>query len=82
MISIYHKNEIKSKKIKGKDKTKNVSVYAADFMYRNSGYIYKYSFLNSHSHVRGVPVTTAWCIFRLRMEEPSAAMDGSCEYIE
>jgi hypothetical protein len=30
----------------------------------------------------GFPVTTAWHILRLRMEERPPAMEGSCKYIE
>jgi hypothetical protein len=35
-------------------------------------------------NVRGkwVPVTTAWRVLRLRMEERPPDMEGSCEYIE
>jgi hypothetical protein len=33
MKSVYHTNEVKTKKIKRKDKTKLVSVYIADFFY-------------------------------------------------
>jgi hypothetical protein len=29
-----------------------------------------------------VPVTTAWRVLRLRMEERPPDMEGSCEYIE
>ena len=29
-----------------------------------------------------VPVTTAWRVLRLRMEERPADMEGSCEYME
>jgi Na+/citrate or Na+/malate symporter len=29
-----------------------------------------------------VPVTTAWRVVRLRMEERPPDMEGSCEYIE
>jgi hypothetical protein len=34
------------------------------------------------SHVRWVPVTTAWRVFGLRMEERPPAMEVSCKYIE
>jgi hypothetical protein len=37
---------------------------------------------NPLTHVRWVPVTTAWRILGLRMEERPPAMEGSCEYIE
>jgi hypothetical protein len=30
----------------------------------------------------GFPVTTAWCIFGLQMEEQPPAMEGICEYTE
>jgi hypothetical protein len=40
-------------------------------------YIYIY-----YVHVRWVPVTTAWRVLGLRMEEQPPAMEGSCEYIE
>ena len=33
-------------------------------------------------HDKWVPVTTAWRVFRLRMEERPADVEGSCEYIE
>jgi uncharacterized cysteine cluster protein YcgN (CxxCxxCC family) len=33
-------------------------------------------------HVRWVPVTTAWRVLGLRMEEQPPAVEGSCEYIE
>jgi hypothetical protein len=33
-------------------------------------------------HVRWVPVTTAWSVLGLRMEERPPAMEGSCEYIK
>jgi hypothetical protein len=36
----------------------------------------------SSFHVRWVPVTTAWRVLGLRIEEQPRAMDGSCEYIE
>jgi hypothetical protein len=29
-----------------------------------------------------VPVTIAWCVLRLQMEEQPPDMDGSCEYLE
>jgi len=29
-----------------------------------------------------VPVTTTWCVLRLRMEERPPIWRGSCEYIE
>jgi hypothetical protein len=32
--------------------------------------------------VSGVPVTTAWCVFRLWMEEWPLDVGDSCEYIE
>jgi hypothetical protein len=32
--------------------------------------------------VKWVPVTTAWRVLRLRMEERPPVMQGSCEYIE
>jgi hypothetical protein len=34
------------------------------------------------SCVQWVPITTAWRVLRLRMEERPPVMDGSCEYIE
>jgi hypothetical protein len=33
-------------------------------------------------HVKWVPVTTAWRVLGLRMEERPPGMEGSCEYIE
>jgi hypothetical protein len=33
-------------------------------------------------HIKWVPVTTAWHVLRLRMEERPLDMEGSCEYIE
>jgi hypothetical protein len=33
-------------------------------------------------HVRRAPITTAWRVVRLRMEERLPDMEGSCEYIE
>jgi hypothetical protein len=35
-----------------------------------------------YSVLGGFPVTTAWCVLGLRMEERPPAMEGSCEYIE
>jgi hypothetical protein len=32
--------------------------------------------------VKWLPVTTAWRVLRLRMEERPPVMEGSCEYIE
>jgi hypothetical protein len=31
-------------------------------------------------HVKWVPVTTAWRVLRLRMEERPPVIEGSCEY--
>ena len=36
----------------------------------------------SEYHDKWVPVTTAWRVLRLRMEERPPDMEGSCEYIE
>jgi hypothetical protein len=33
-------------------------------------------------HVVWVPVTTAWHVLRLQMDENPSDMEGSCEYIE
>jgi hypothetical protein len=33
-------------------------------------------------NVKWVPVTTAWRVLGLRMEERPPGMEGSCEYIE
>jgi hypothetical protein len=33
-------------------------------------------------HDKRVPVTTAWRVLRLRMEERPPVMEGSCEYFE
>jgi hypothetical protein len=33
-------------------------------------------------HDKWVPVTTAWRVLRLRMEERPPVMEGSCEYFE
>jgi hypothetical protein len=33
-------------------------------------------------HDKWVPVTTAWRVLRLQMEEQLPDMEGSCEYIE
>jgi hypothetical protein len=33
-------------------------------------------------HDKSVPVTTAWRVLGLRMEERPPDMEGSCEYIE
>jgi hypothetical protein len=33
-------------------------------------------------HVKWVPVTMAWRVLRLRMEEWPPGMEGSCEYIK
>jgi hypothetical protein len=41
-----------------------------------------YYLLNLRAHVRWVPVTTAWRVIWLRMEERPPAMEDSCEYIE
>jgi hypothetical protein len=38
--------------------------------------------LGKNIHVRCVPVTTAWCVLGLLMEEQPPAMEGSCEYNE
>jgi hypothetical protein len=35
-----------------------------------------------HKDLLWVPVTTAWRVFRLRMEERPPVMERSCEYIE
>jgi hypothetical protein len=45
--------------------------------------IYNNKFSNS-SYIRGqwVPVTTAWRVLKLRMEERLADMKSSCEYIQ
>jgi hypothetical protein len=32
--------------------------------------------------LRGFPVTTAWPVLGLRIEERPPAVEGSCEYIE
>ena len=37
---------------------------------------------SSWNHDMWVPVTTAWSVLRLRMEEQPPDMEGSCEYIE
>jgi hypothetical protein len=34
------------------------------------------------NRVKWVPVTAAWPVLRLRMEERPPVMQGSCEYIE
>jgi hypothetical protein len=34
------------------------------------------------SRDKWVPVTTAWSVLRLRMEERPPDMEGSCEYVE
>jgi hypothetical protein len=34
------------------------------------------------SHDKWVPVTTAWRVLRLWMEERPPVMEGSCEYFE
>jgi hypothetical protein len=34
------------------------------------------------TRVKWVPVTTAWGVLRLRMEERPPVMEGSCEYME
>jgi hypothetical protein len=34
------------------------------------------------AHDKWVPITTAWRVLRLRMEERPPDMEGSCEYIE
>jgi hypothetical protein len=34
------------------------------------------------NHDKWVPVTTAWCVLRLRMEERPPVMEGSCKYFE
>ena len=41
-----------------------------------------YALLLSPDRDEWVPVTTAWRVHRLRMEERPADMEGSCEYIE
>jgi hypothetical protein len=35
-----------------------------------------------YGHDKWVPVTTAWCVLRLRMEERPLDMEGGCENIE
>jgi hypothetical protein len=40
------------------------------------------TFSLSEYRVRWVPVTTAWRVLGLRMEERPPAMEVSCEYIE
>jgi hypothetical protein len=37
---------------------------------------------HSQEPEKWVPVTTAWRVLRLRMEERPPDMEGSCEYIE
>jgi hypothetical protein len=45
--------------------------------------VQKFSDLNYKIiHVKWVPVTTAWRVLGLRMEERPPGMEGSCEYIE
>jgi hypothetical protein len=34
------------------------------------------------THVSLIPVTTAWRVLRLQMEEKPPAIEGTCEYIE
>jgi hypothetical protein len=41
-------------------------------------YYYYYSFFRD----KWVPVSTAWRVLRLRMEEQPPYMESSCEYIE
>jgi hypothetical protein len=38
--------------------------------------------ISNDNHVKWVPVTTAWRVLGLRMEERPPGMEGSCEYIE
>jgi hypothetical protein len=45
--------------------------------------LFKYNTLFTYmSHVKWVPVTTAWRVLGLRMEERPPGMEGSWEYIE
>jgi hypothetical protein len=52
-------------------------VHVMQFPMTNVLYLYI-----STSRVMWVPVTTAWRVLRLRMEERPPVMEGSCEYIE
>jgi hypothetical protein len=45
-------------------------------------YIYYPCYVDPCHRVKWVPVTTAWRVHRLRMEERPPVMEGSCEYIE
>jgi hypothetical protein len=46
-------------------------------------YIFIKLHVSLHSYRnKSVPVTTAWRVLRLRMEERPPDMEGNCEYIE
>ena len=42
----------------------------------------EFQMLLNFVHDKSVPVTTAWSVLRLRMEERPVDMEGSCEYTE
>jgi hypothetical protein len=46
------------------------------------GYYTTSATLNNSTRNKWVPVTTAWRVFRLRMEERPPDMESSCEYTE
>jgi hypothetical protein len=52
-----------------------------DQSYANYQQLYETCILYQMCCVKWVPVTTAWHVLRLRMEERPPDMEGSCEYI-
>jgi hypothetical protein len=45
-------------------------------------YLYFFQDVGQKIYDKWVPVTMAWCVLRLRIQQKASSMEGRCEYIE